>query len=645
MTDLEKRFAIQGERRKAYYSGSPIVSDEEFDIEEDKLKKLDPENDYFSQVGSKPLGSNLIRHTNPMLSMSKIKISDNLDEVDDQILSWLKSIGMPPDTLLCQMAKIDGFSLRIRYKDGNFVYACTRGDGQVGEIIKYPECIEGIPKKVPYLAEIDILGEGFIPQQFKMENDIFENASLRNLAYGIASRDNKTDDLKYLRFVAYDMTGPKKILSGPVSHKSMLDYLQAFMPYVVEHKLVRVNPYKKDPGVERLRDVLVDYISEKRDAWPYESDGVVLMVDDKMTHRKIDEFRGGAKTFHHFAKAIKPPERTGTSSLVNIEWNVAKDWDIIPVAIFKKVKIGSAEFTNATLVNADSVEKLSLQEDDTLVIKRANDVIPKIVEVIHGNGRKFLIPDKCPACGSKVEKSGKHIHCTNYECVGRAIALVMHWIRENNILNVGVETIRDLFKCGAVKTIDDLYRVDLESALSVIPGYSKGGKRIANVNEAVRKSMGITEFEIMSRIGIPGIKSHVLKNFGIKNIEDIMKFQEVKPYIYERAKVIHEWISDLKNAKLLKDLASILKAKRIETPETIESNGIRFCITGEFPRSRDEIIDYLESKGYSFTTSVSSKTHCLIRGVGIEGGKVIKAESLGIPIVGSVEEFEKMFKK
>lgn len=627
--------------RDAYYTGNPEVSDAEFDALEDELRNLIPNHKYFEFVGTKAIkGVPTVTHRVPMLSMDKVKSIDGL-------FQWLKRINLPEDILLSVGPKIDGISGTLRYDErGQFNYAATRGDGHVGNLIKWPEDINGIVGNIPYKEyEFEIRGEFYIDQHLKEIEPRAKDWVLRNYCQGIIrpDRKDKSPDLKYVNFVAYDLVMVKGLLRGPVSHKSLLDFMRTCLPNVIPQEQVTL--VQTECGFRLFKDYLEEYLDSYRTLWPYETDGLIINIDDKRLQVPIDKSRGGAVKFHHFNIAIKPPAKTAETIITDIIWEVSMHWRIIPTAVLKKVIIGGAEFENVTLNNTDNIEKLGIGVGSRIILERANDVIPKINTVLSNEGvTPFVIPTACPSCGSKTYRDGKYTMCSNPLCSGRSISIIFNWVEKNDIKDVGRKTIEDLYNSDAVKTIPDLYTVDIDAVLSFIPGYKTGGSKIAKINDAIQGTKGMSELNIISRIGIPMVGEIMAKNLKLFSIEDVMKYLESKSYEKVVEQKIHEWISNKENQEMLYSLRRILGSTIVKPVVTVNPKNINVVITGNFDQDRDSIRNELESKGYTVQSSVNNKTNVLLKGESSESStKTKKAELLGVKILSSISDIYAIF--
>ncbi len=627
--------------RNAYYAGAPEISDAEFDAMEDELRNLIPTHSYFNFVGAKAIKNvTTVKHHVPMLSMDKVKNTDG-------VIQWLNRIGLPESTILSVGPKIDGISGTTRYdKNGRFNYAATRGDGHEGNILKWPEDINGIVSHIPYKElDFEIRGEFYIDQHLKDIEPRAKDWTLRNYCYGVIrpDRKEKSPDIKYVNFVAYDLVMSKGLLRGPISHRHLLDLMRTYHPNVIPQEQVTV--VQCDAGFRLFDEYLQEYLDSYRALWPYETDGLILTVDDQRKQIAIDKSRGGAVKFHHFNIAVKPPARSSETDITGVSWEVSMHWRIIPTAILKPVIVGGAEFESVTLNNAETVEKLGIGIGSRILLERANDVIPKLVSIVsNDNVVPFELPKVCPSCGTPTLRDGKHVMCQNISCPGRAISNIFNWVDKNDIKDVGRKTIEDLYNSGAVRDITDLYTVDIDAVLSLLPGYKSGGSKITKINESIQNTKGMSELEIISRIGIPMIGDIMAKNLKLYSIEDVLRYLDNGPYKKVVEQKIHEWISNVSNQTTLFSLRRILGSKVVKPVIVTDIKGVNVVITGNFPRDRDSIKDELESKGYNVQSSVNGKTTVLLKGEASESStKTEKAEALGIKIVSSLSDIYTLF--
>ena len=430
------------EARDAYYnSDTPIMSDAEYDELEDKLRMADPGNTYFTTVGTTSAQGIKITHGSPMLSMAKAKGMG-------EIVSWIKKLGVPAEQSFVIEPKIDGLSATCMYKGGRLVYVATRGDGVTGQDITHISgYVEDVKKTVRINGDVEVRGELYLPRDTNFNT---EGRPLRNSCIGLINRKENRGDLQHVRFAVYQLSGPET----PVLESERIIMLQ-------DEGFNAVN-YSLASGAEEIGGFFEEYTGRLRDSWEYETDGLIVSVDDRRLFDEIDS-RWVVDHHHHYAIALKPPAQSRQTVLKDVIWQVSRQGNIVPVALFEPVIIGGAKLERATLNNYMNVRRLMVQRGDTLIVQRANDVIPFVQENLSSRGRTGfndeLIADKCPSCGSDPVISGVHVKCTNQQCEEQIIQRIIYWVKSCDIENVAEASVRTLFRMGRIKNIHDLYHV------------------------------------------------------------------------------------------------------------------------------------------------------------------------------------------
>lgn len=618
MGDLNQRaeelFKILTEAKEAYYnSDRPVLSDSEFDSLEEELRSIDPTHGYFSRVGVEDESSfNKITHREPMLSMGKAKTPEEVNK-------WFKKLDMPGIDY-CFQPKIDGLSATCRYSGGKLVYVATRGDGTIGQDISHvAEYIDDIKESINFTSsDIEIRGELYLPKDTSYDT---KGKSLRNNCVGLINRKEKREDLKYVRFVTYQIAGSHNILLESDKIKTLGEEGFHIVEYSVLSTGSDISRYYKD------------YLDFKRNQWNYETDGIILTVNDNSLHPEIDS-RWVVDHHHHYNLAIKPPSEGKETELNSIEWQVSRQGSIIPVAIFNPINIGGATLERASLHNYENVINLKLKKGDILYVERANDVIPYVKENRSRDKRAEgaeaeLIPEKCPSCGGDIEKSGVNLKCFNNECDEILIQQLIYWVKESDIDGVAEGTLRALFKEGKIRHIKDLYHIKYEDLFG-IEGF--GDKKINGFITGVENSRTITAAKLLSRLGIPLVQEKSLKKLGINSINDFLEFNDNQFVIGQN---IIRWKEDSLNISFLKELMDSLN---ITEKSSMETNGV-ICMTGKGPLSRKDIISIIEDKGWSFSSNISRDVDILLC-EDPEGtsSKLVKARKLGIKLM-SYKEF------
>lgn len=594
------------EAKKRYYYKIPTMSDEKFDKLEDELRERDPNNDYFKVVGTKPSGKK-ITHEIPMLSLNKCKTVEEVEK-------WFNKLGIPPASLVIVEPKIDGVSGELTYLNGALAKVCTRGDGLVGQDIYHvKDYVKGIPPKIISEGIIKVRGEFYLPKGNKLTD-----TKLRNICSGLINRKDDLKDLKHVRFIAYQLLGKK--------------YLKESDKFVELEAMNFEIPQYQMCYIHQLGKCFQKYLDNLRESWNYETDGLVIVINELALHEKIDKL-WVVEHHHHYNMALKPPSIGKETKLTDIEWNVSRQGNLIPVAIFEPIEINGVTIGRATLNNLENVINLKLRRGDRLFVERANDVIPFIAKNLDIRKTKELcgdmIPTKCYSCGAPLfkEKEGVHLSCPNGDCPERNIQQIIHYCTEADMEGIKEGTIRRLWKDDVIQYIDDLYRLR-EQDFSQLEGF--GTKSVEKILKEIEKSKNVTFPKFVKRLGINLVGEKAVKKLGIASPEEFFNFNDST---YRIGQEIIEWTRV--NIDIFSRLVCVMNFK--EKGETKMKGKV--CMTGKGPKKRDEFIADIESKGYEFSSSVTKDTNILIC-EDVEGGsgKLKKARENGTKLM-SYEEF------
>ena len=598
--------------REAYYnSDRPIMTDEEFDSLEDKLRELDPENPYFKTVGFAAPEKDKIKHPVPMLSMAKAKSMGDIS-------AWMKRISSAKIDGFIVEPKIDGLSATCRYSGGNLKYVATRGDGITGQVVTHiADYIDDIPKKIDFTYnDIEIRGELYLPKNTDFDTG---GKPLRNACVGLVNRKENRDELRFVRFAVYQISGLDIYRESDVIKLLSYNGFNAVDFFVAE-------------GIKDIEHYYERYIAELRDLWEYETDGLIVSVDNRKLFPEIDSM-WIVDHHHHYCIALKPPSQSKETIIRDIIWQVSRQGNLVPVAIFDPVVIGGANLERATLNNYENVLRLKIQKGDVIVVQRANDVIPFIVENKSSHGRNSmseeLLPEKCPSCGSTPVRSGVHLRCENQLCDEQIIQKIIYWVKSCDIENVAEATIRTLYSMGRVRSIRDLYNLT-EKDFEGIEGFAE--KKIKNFIDEVRRSKKMSASDFISRLGIPLVQKKALVKLGINSIDDFLKFNDDT---YVIGKNIIQWKNDQSNMVLFKELLEVLEIEE----DTLRPSKGKVCMTGKGPGKRNDLIKIIEEMGYEFSSTVTRDLAILI--CDDKNGKSTKLENArksGITLM-TYEEF------
>jgi DNA ligase (NAD+) len=576
---------LLNEARDAYYnSDSPVMSDAEFDELEEKLRSIDPANPYFTSVGMTSVQGVKISHATPMLSMAKAK---NMDDM----VAWIKKLAVSPGEVFVIEPKIDGLSATCMYSEGRLVYVATRGDGMTGQDITHiANYVKDIRRTISLNGQVEVRGELYLPRGTPFDT---EGKPLRNACVGLINRKENRDDLKYVRFAVFQLAGPEQ----PLFESERIALLKREGFNAVRYSLAQ--------DIADISGFFTEYMGTFRDEWDYETDGLIVSVDDRRLFDEIDS-RWVVDHHHHYAIALKPPARSRETFVRDVIWQVSRQGNIIPVALFEPVVIGGAKLERATLNNYMNVKRLMVQKGDKLLVQRANDVIPFVQDNLSSHGRSSfneeLMVKTCPSCGSVPEPTGVHIKCLNQSCEEQIIQRIIYWVKSCSIENVAEATVRTLFKLGRIKNIRDLYNIK-EKDFEGVEGFAQ--KKIDNFIKEINSSKKMTVRELLSRLGIPMVQEKALAKLGISSIDDFMAFSDD---IYVTGKNIIEWKNDPSNMAMLNELLDVLE---ISSEPGSQSRG-KVCMTGTGPAKRKDLIKLIEEMGYEFSATVTRDLDILV---------------------------------
>lgn len=599
--------------KEAYYNDEPTLTDEAFDALEDELRKADPKNDYFKIVGASVGNSKTkVKHEIPMLSCGKAK-------EPAEVVEWAGKHGVGDESLLIQ-PKIDGLSCAAIYEKGKLVMVKTRGDGHIGQNITHVAAHVNIPATIDKreaTRTVEIRGELYLPKNTKLPNP--ESKPLRNLAVGLVNRKGHgLEDLKFIHFVAYQVHGASDRI-GLESNK--MEWLKDNAFETVWSELTTINGIAKSYST---------YLSRLRTQWNYETDGLVITVNDNSLWNEINR-RYEVSHHNHYNIALKPPSEGKETTLLDIEWNVSRQGKLIPVALVKPVVLGGATVQRCTLNNFGNVEALKLHKGDKVVIERANDVIPFFKENLtpHDKFKGDICPMKCTSCGGALEVDGIHIVCNNF-CEEQEILKVVHWVKACDMEFFAESSIRALFKAKAIDTIADLYDLN-EKHMRGLEGF--GASRIKNALEQIEQTKEMTIGAFVDRLGIDLVGEKAMKKMGITTEMELWAFKD-------RTYVIGQNLIDYLKANKASVVRLLSKVKIIKE-KALAKGASKVCMTGSGPKTRNELIGDISAKGDVFVDHVSKDTDLLIcEDINGASSKLQKATKMGVKLISYKDYFK-----
>ncbi|QET60956.1 NAD-dependent DNA ligase LigA [Vibrio parahaemolyticus] len=636
-----------------YVEDNPEIPDAEYDRLMRELLEIEAQHpdlvtvDSPSQrVGGKPLSEfSQVTHEVPMLSLDNAFDDSELDSFHKRAQD---RIGGESIKQYCCEPKLDGLAVSLLYENGILVQAATRGDGTTGEnITENVRTINAIPLKLrgdDWPARLEVRGEVFMPKAgFEKLNELARQkgekvfVNPRNAAAGsLRQLDSRITASRPLSFYAYSV-GVVQGADLAASHYERFLQIKSWgLPMCPETK-----------RVDSLADVKTYYqdILQRRDALPYEIDGVVIKIDDIAVQERL----GFVARAPRWAIAYKFPAQEEITTLNEVEFQVGRTGAITPVAKLEPVFVGGVTVSNATLHNADEIERLQVKIGDQVVIRRAGDVIPQVVSVIKERrpetARDIIFPTQCPVCGSHVERiEGEAVtRCTGgLVCQAQRKQALKHFVSRKalDVDGLGDKVIEQLVDREMVETPADLFKLSA-GVLTVLD--RMGPKSAQNIVNALEKSKLTTLPRFLYSLGIREVGEATAANLAqhFKSLEAIQAATEEQLIAVQDigvvvAKHITTFFEEEQNQAVVQDLL----VQGIQWPEVsapkqgaeLPLEGKTVVLTGTLSQlGRTEAKEALQSLGAKVTGSVSKKTDILFAGENA-GSKLAKAQELGIEI-------------
>ncbi len=645
--------------KKYYDDDNPEISDFEYDMLMLELRNLEAkypdtvDRDSLTQKvgGTVKEGFEKVEHEVPLLSLLDIFNFEDLCSFDERT----KKVADENNTELKYVVetKIDGLSVSLEYKNGEFVRGATRGNGQVGEdITENLRTIPHIPKVLTEKVDIIVRGEVFISkdgfEKLNEEREILEQplfANARNAAAGSLRQLDSKETAKR----------PLDIYIFNVQKSDTIEFKSHYESLVYLEKLgFNVNPVKILCNNINEAIEAINKIGEDRESLSFGIDGAVIKVDDL----PLRDVLGANYKTPKWAIAYKYPPEQKQTILKDIVCQVGRTGAITPMAILEPVKVAGSTISKTTLHNEDFIKEKDLMIGDTVVIQKAGDVIPEVVEVIkekrNGSERPFAMPTKCPVCGADaVREDGEAvIRCIGIECQAKLFRSIWHFASREamNIKGLGYSIIEELLNRGLIKNISDLYVLTLDDVKTL----KKDGKKFAqNLIDAIDESKKNDLYRLINALGIRHVGAKGAKSLAksFKSMEKLMnatylELLEVEDTGEITAEAIFEFFNQEQTCDLIKKLADAgVNMTALEEEGTDDRfAGMTFVLTGALDKyTRDEAGAIIEKFGGKVSGSVSKKTSYVLAGEDA-GSKLEKANSLGVPVI-SEADFEKMIEE
>lgn len=645
---------INYHNEKYYNEDQPEITDFEYDSLMKELINLEDENPDLkradspsNRVGGKPLEKfTQITHKIPMLSLSNAYSAQDLMDFDKRVKD---ANGQEVEYVV--EFKIDGLSVGLTYNDGIFEKGATRGDGVVGEdITQNLKTVKSIPLKIDENREIVVRGEVYISKvNFEKINKGQEEQGLqvfanpRNLAAGtLRQLDSKLTAKRPLDIFIFNL----EYIEGKEfnSHSQSLEYL---------HNLgfkVSTN-YKVCKSINEVIEH-IEYWTSNRDKLDFDIDGMVI----KVNNLKQRENMGYTAKSPRWATAYKFPAEQKKTKLIDIIVEVGRTGTITPTAILEPVRLAGTTVSRATLHNEDYINEKDIKIGDTVLVQKAGDIIPQVVEVIKEERKglevTFKLPDKCPVCSEPtVRLEGEAaVKCINISCPAQIRRGIIHFVSRDamNIDGLGESIITLLLDKGIIKDIADLYYIKKEDIVEL---ERMGEKSATNLINSIEKSKFNDLYRLINGLGIKyiGVKGAKVLAKNFKNIDeiieaDINQLVNLEEFGEIMANSVVQFFKEERNLNVINKLkqAGVNTDTIVNEDNSIEKifEGMKIVLTGTLPTlKRNDAKEMIEARGGKATSSVSKSTTFVLAGEEA-GSKLTKANELGITVVDETRFLE-----
>ena len=657
MDDLSE---IQQLRRELIQAGheyyvldAPTMSDYDYDHKLRRLEELEarhPEaitpDSPTQRVGGEALSSFApVTHRVPLESLQDVFDFDEVRAFDKRVRETVQ------DAAYMTEPKVDGLSVALEYRDGLFVRGATRGDGQVGEdVTENLRTIKSIPLRIPdSVGGLIVRGEVYMPKKvFHALNEERERrgealfANPRNAAAGsLRQQDPKVAAARHLDIAVFNVQWAESVQFK--THGETLDYLKTKGFKVIPHYSCQTI----EQAVEHIRE-----IGEGRDSFPFDIDGAVIKVDRLDQREKL----GSTAKFPRWAAAYKYPPEVKPSRVLDIVVQVGRTGVLTPKAVLTPVRLAGTTVTNATLHNQDFISEKDIRIGDTVLVRKAGEIIPEVLSVVTEKrppeAQPYILPKTCPVCGAPVERDedGAHVRCTGAECPAQLLRNLTHFASRDamDIDGLGVAVVENLVGAGLIKTPGDLYFLKEED----VAGLERMGKKSAqNLLAAIERSKSNDLSRLIYAFGIRQVgqkagkilaaRFHTLEALENAALEELTAVDDIGAIT---AQSILEWMASPQSKHLIQRLAQAgVNMTAAEQGSDQRFAGMTFVFTGALEKfTRDEAAAMVEDRGGKSASSVSKKTSYVVAGEAA-GSKLRKAQELGVTVL-TEDEFLALLK-
>ena len=635
-----------------YVLDKPTMSDYDYDHKLRRLEELEqahPEtvtpDSPTQRVGGQALSSfEPVRHRVPLESLQDVFDFDEVRAFDQRVQSAVAG------AVYVVEPKVDGLSVALEYENGLFVRGATRGDGQVGEdVTANLRTVRSIPLRVDGAPEhLIVRGEVFMPKKvFHALNDERERrgealfANPRNAAAGsLRQQDARIAAQRKLDILVFNVQWSDG--AAFQTHEETLEYLA--------QKGFKVIPHQLCTTMDQVIGAITQ-IGEERDRFSFDIDGAVVKVND-LSQRAV---LGSTAKFPRWAAAYKYPPEVKPSRLTDIVVQVGRTGVLTPKAVLEPVRLAGTTVTSATLHNQDFISDKDIRIGDTVLVRKAGEIIPEVLSVVldkrPADSRPYFLPKTCPVCGAPVERDedGAHMRCTGAECPAQLLRNLTHFASRDamDIDGLGVAVVENLVNAGLVKTPGDLYFLKEED----VAGLDRMGKKSAqNLMAAIRRSKDQDLSRLIYAFGIRQVGQKAGKILAARfktmealehaTLEELTAVNDVGEIT---ARSILAWLESPQSRHLIARLRQAgVNMTAAEQGSDQRFAGMTFVLTGGLEQfTRDQAAAMIEDRGGKSAGSVSKKTTYVVAGEGA-GSKLKKALDLGIPVLTEQEFLDLM---
>lgn len=635
--------------RKYYIEDSPEIEDFEYDAMLRELEDLESE---FPELIREDSPTQMVGGAVSKL-FSSVTHTVKMESLQDVFnFSELRAFGEKIDTKRTAFSvepKIDGLSVSLEYRDGLFFRGSTRGDGEVGEDVTANLLqIKSIPKAIKFDGELEVRGEVYMPKSsfYKLieRQELLGEAPAKNPRNAAAgSLRQKNPKITAERELDIFIFNIQKIVGKEFSsHIETLDFLKSLGFSVLP-------TYKKCDTIEQAIGE-IERIGATRGNLPYDIDGAVIKADNLAYRETV----GSTSKFPKWAVAFKYPPEEKETVLKEIEIGVGRTGALTPTAIFEPITLAGTTVSRATLHNQDFISSKGISIGDTIVVRKAGDIIPEVLSVkVHNeNAPIYKLPNFCPSCNSPVyrEEGEAVVRCTNADCPAQLLRHLIHFTSRDamDIEGLGPAVLEQLLDADLIHNIVDLYTLDYEKVALL---ERTGEKSVQNLKNAIEasKSNDLSKFLFALGIRHIGAKAGKLLSEHFGDIDAIMsatkeQFENIEGFGSILAESAFEFFSLDSTKKMIQDFKNLgLNLKSLKEVKDNRFTGLTFVLTGTLPTlSRKQASDIIESFGGKTSSSVSKKTNYVLAGEEA-GSKLDKANALGVTVIDEAQ-FNEMIK-